>query len=70
MSIAQQNPEQTAISVHVVPLKIDDERALALLDRYVEAINAGEHPPFPYIVAVFSEIYAIGMTRRQVEATS
>jgi hypothetical protein len=47
-----------------VPLDIDDERALALLDRYVEVIEAGEHPPFPYIAAVFSEVYAILMARR------
>ena len=42
-SIAQRQAEHPPISVHVVPLDIDDERALALLDRYVEAVEAGEH---------------------------
>ena len=58
------NSEQEPISVHVVPLDIDDDRAVALMERYVEAVEAGEHPPYWYIGKVFSEIYAIGVARR------
>jgi hypothetical protein len=63
MSIAQRQPEKTPTSVHVVPLDIEDERLRALLDRYVEAINAGEHPPLWYVNHVFSEISAIRLAR-------
>ena len=70
MTIAQRNPEQTPIAVHVVPLEIDDERALAVLDRDPDVIETGEHPPFLYLAAVFSKIYATGMTRCQAEVTS
>ena len=55
------------LEIHVVPLNIDDERAIALLDRYVEAVEAGEHPPYWYIGQVFSEVYTIGMARRAAE---
>jgi hypothetical protein len=63
MSIAQRQPDQTPTSVHVVPLDIEDERLLALLDRYVEVIEAGEHPPIWYVSRVFSEISAIRLAR-------
>ena len=46
-------------------MDIEDERLLALLDRYLKVIEAGEHPPFPYINAVFSEVSAILMARHQ-----
>jgi hypothetical protein len=59
MSIAQRQPEKTPPSVHVVPLDIEDERLLALLDRYVDAVNAGDHPPIWYVNHVVSEISAI-----------
>jgi hypothetical protein len=65
MSIAQPLPEQTPTSVHVVPMDIEDERLLALVDRYVEAIDAGEHPPVWYVNQVFSEIAAIRLARRE-----
>ena len=68
MIIAQRPPEHPPVSVHVVPLDIDDARALALLERYREAIAAGEHPPYWYIGRLFSELYAIGMARRAEEA--
>lgn len=65
MIIAHPKRQALPVAVHVVPLDIDDERALALLDRYIAAIDAGEHPPFPYIAAVFAEIHAILTTRRE-----
>ncbi len=68
MSIAQRHPEQAPISVHVVPLDVDDDRIRALLDRYIEVIETGEHPPYWYIGKVFAEIYAIGQARRRAEA--
>ena len=63
MSIAQPPPEPTPISVHVVPLDIEDERLLALLDRYIDAIDAGDHPPAWYVNQVLSEISAIRLAR-------
>jgi hypothetical protein len=62
--IAQRQPEHPPASVHVVPHDLADERALALLDRYVEAIEVGEHPPYWYVGKVFSELYVLGMARR------
>jgi hypothetical protein len=44
-------------------MDIEDERLLALLDRYIEAINSGEHPPIWYVNQVFSEISAIRLAR-------
>ena len=63
------NVKHTPISVHVVPVDIDDERIRALLDRYLEVIEAGQHPPYWYIGKIFSELYAIRMARRAAEAT-
>jgi hypothetical protein len=65
MSIAQRHHEQTPISVHVVPLDIEDGRLLALLDRYLKAINADDHPPNWYVNQVLSEISAIRLARRE-----
>ena len=61
--LAQRPPEHPPATVHVVPLDIDDERALALLCRYVEAVKTSEHPPYWYIGQVFAELYRIGMAR-------
>jgi hypothetical protein len=44
-------------------MDIEDERLLALLNRYLEAIDAGEHPPLWYVNQVFSEICAIRLAR-------
>ena len=63
MIIAHRLPEQPPISVHVVPMDIEDERLLALLDRYVDAIDAREHPPIWYVNQVLSEISAIRLAR-------
>jgi hypothetical protein len=63
-SITHRQSEQTPISVHVVPIEIEDKRLHALLARYLEVINAGEHPPLWYVNQVLSEISAIRLARR------
>jgi hypothetical protein len=53
------NAEQTPISIHVLPADLEPERAIELLERYCQAIDAGQHPPFRYIAGIFAEIDAL-----------
>ncbi len=59
MSVQHREPKPTSISVHVLPDNYNEERAIELLERYCQAIDAGQHPPFKYISAVFTEIDAL-----------
>ena len=64
MSIAQRKPDQTPISIHVLPAEFDEDRALELVDRYCDLVEAGEHPPLRYVAALFSEVYERVQARR------
>ena len=63
-SIAQRQPEQTPISIHVLPDSLEPERVLALVARYCDLIEVGQHLPFPYIAAVFSKAHALVQAHR------
>jgi hypothetical protein len=56
--------ETVALRVHVLPPDLKPERALALLARYCDLVEVGEHPPYPYVAALFAEAHALVQRHR------